>query len=210
MAYTSTFDDPAENPLSEGSKWIIQAGSSAMRKTGGEAFPSAASICTAAYEGIFAAAHYSEITLSAVLNDGTDAGPLTHALSNGYCYGFAFYYATTWKGRLFKLDSGGFAWLGAEFSISTPTAGTKIKLVSNTGGKHLGYVGGAAVGIEQTDTNITTGVAGWYANAASQKITAWEGGNVTSINTVQGLTLASVKTVQGLALSSVKTLQGLP
>ena len=194
---SSTFDDPAENPLSESSVWDVGPGSwDVVRKgvTSGEVEAAATGSCAASYASsalAFASNQESEVTVSfqAWAGQVVRGGPVVRmqgtAANQGDCYGF-FGDDAVPNIRLYRVDDAAgaltYSQLGASIA-ETPVATDTLK-VSADGSTIKGYRNGTEK-ISQTDTTYTGGQPGFAIQegsypSAGLRFTAWSGADLAA------------------------------
>lgn len=194
---SSTFDDPAENPLSESSVWDSGPGSwQDVQKgvTSGQVEATATGSCGASYKSsvvAFSSDQESEVTIGfeAWAGQVVRGGPVVRmqgtGANQGDCYGFLGDDAVP-NIRLYRIDdaSGTLTYTQLGSSVAeTPVAGDTLK-VSAVGSTIKGYRNGVEK-ISVTDSTYTGGQPGFVIDEGSYspaglRFTAWQAADVSS------------------------------
>ena len=194
---SSTFDDPAENPLSESSVWDVGPGSwDVVRKgvTSGEVEAAATGSCAASYKSsvtAFNSNQESEVTVSfqAWAAQVVRGGPVVRmqgtGANQGDCYGF-FGDDAVPNIRLYRIDdaAGSLTYTQLGSSVAETLVATDTLKVSADGSTIKGYRNGTEK-ISQTDSTYTGGQPGFVIQegsypSAGLRFTAWQAADLTA------------------------------
>lgn len=181
---TSTFDDPAENPISEGAVWDSGPGTwFAAQKTGG--------VCKQAPSGVdelWAArrnsptigdAQYSEVNITVA----GFAGPMTRIQGTGAGAGDCYVLEDnggTSELKFYRVDDTGsltYTQIGAAFSI-TPSLPDDMRVESD-GSTHTIKFNGSSLGT-RSDATYSGGQPGLGGYGATPNFTSWGGGDLAA------------------------------
>lgn len=195
--YSTTFDDPAENPLSDGGVWQSGPGTfGGVKKSGGKVsnIVDGESTCGRCNSAAFGSDQYAEATLS---DTSTSKFPGVFTRIQSSSDGDSYFVEITESSSVLTLyridDTGslGFTQLGATFAI-TIAVPDDVRLESN-GSTHEVFWNSVSLGT-RSDATFTGGLPGFGAYATSNSdpyFTAWDGGDLGG----GALTLAIADTI---------------
>ena len=194
---SSSFEDPAENPLAEGGKWAalvsLSPNGGRLQKSGGVAFPTRLSPDHGGARTTtpMPADQFSEIVVGAIDPSQGNVGPIARVQASG---GTRDSHYLWWVGpanhALYRVDANGATYgasLLANTSIQSAVAGDVCRLIARNAAIYGTLNGRRAFFVwDSTYAGGQTGILAFPSTLTANEITAWQAGSVPALATGSG------------------------